>query len=70
MFNDALSLEDCQQLVSRLSKCAFPFQCAHGRPSMAPLVDIGSGTGRLGKWSEGLSAPRVIKWQKWVSDGK
>ncbi|KAG6189442.1 hypothetical protein E4U27_006488 [Claviceps purpurea] len=70
MFNDALPLEDCQQLVSRLSKCAFPFQCAHGRPSMAPLVDIGSGTGRLGKWSEGLSAPRVIKWQKWVSDGK
>ncbi|KAG5975140.1 hypothetical protein E4U58_001966 [Claviceps cyperi] len=70
MFNDALSLEDCQQLVSRLSQCAFPFQCAHGRPSMAPLVDIGSGTGRLGKWSEGLSAPRVIQWQKWVSDGK
>ncbi|KAG6029468.1 hypothetical protein E4U19_000952 [Claviceps sp. Clav32 group G5] len=69
MFNDILSLEDCQRLVGRLSQCAFPFQCAHGRPSMVPLVDIGSGTGRLGKWSEGLSAPRVVQWQKWVSDG-
>ena len=31
MFNDELSLDDCEALVSRLSKCALPFQCAHGR---------------------------------------
>lgn len=40
MFNDPLSLEECQTLISRLSQCAFPFQCAHGRPSMVPFVDM------------------------------
>lgn len=42
MFNDQLSREECQTLVSRLAKCAFPFQCAHGRPCMIPLVDLGT----------------------------
>ena len=31
MFNDALSVGECQRLVSRLAECVFPFQCAHGR---------------------------------------
>ena len=31
MFNDTLSLTQCEQLVRRLSGTAFPFQCAHGR---------------------------------------
>lgn len=42
MFNDELSFDQCQSLVSRLADCAFPFQCAHGRPSMIPLVDVGT----------------------------
>ncbi|KAJ5081501.1 hypothetical protein NUU61_009765 [Penicillium alfredii] len=42
MFNDPLSLDDCQALVSRLARCAFPFQCAHGRPSMVPILDLRS----------------------------
>lgn len=42
MFNDKLSKDDCVQLVRRLACCAFPFQCAHGRPSMVPLVDLGN----------------------------
>ncbi|KAI0136937.1 hypothetical protein BJ170DRAFT_35860 [Xylariales sp. AK1849] len=41
MFNDVLTLEDCKDLLRRLADCAFPFQCAHGRPSMVPLVDLG-----------------------------
>ncbi|KAL8288483.1 hypothetical protein RB597_000546 [Gaeumannomyces tritici] len=41
MFNDPLSLGDCQALLVRLGACAFPFQCAHGRPSMVPLLDLG-----------------------------
>ncbi|KAL8377329.1 hypothetical protein RB595_008154 [Gaeumannomyces hyphopodioides] len=41
MFNDPLSLGDCQALLARLGACAFPFQCAHGRPSMVPLLDLG-----------------------------
>jgi DNA mismatch repair protein MLH3 len=40
MFNDQLTLEDCKVLVKKLAHCHFPFQCAHGRPSMVPLVNI------------------------------
>lgn len=31
MFNDGLSLSQCEKLVKQLSETAFPFQCAHGR---------------------------------------
>jgi DNA mismatch repair protein MLH3 len=41
MFNDELSREQCEVLVRRLAGCVFPFQCAHGRPSLVPLVDLG-----------------------------
>ncbi|XP_035808273.2 DNA mismatch repair protein Mlh3 isoform X1 [Amphiprion ocellaris] len=39
-FNDTLSKDECCSLVASLSSCQLPFQCAHGRPSIAPLVDI------------------------------
>ncbi|XP_059383838.1 DNA mismatch repair protein Mlh3 isoform X2 [Carassius carassius] len=39
-FNDILSKEECCSLVSSLSSCQLPFQCAHGRPSIVPLVDL------------------------------
>ncbi|XP_039993919.1 DNA mismatch repair protein Mlh3 isoform X2 [Xiphias gladius] len=39
-FNDSLSRDECHSLVASLSSCQLPFQCAHGRPSIAPLVDI------------------------------
>ncbi|KAI1179944.1 hypothetical protein F4777DRAFT_405996 [Nemania sp. FL0916] len=42
MFNDPLSQEECSDLLKRLADCAFPFQCAHGRPSMVPLLDLGA----------------------------
>jgi DNA mismatch repair protein MLH3 len=42
MFNDHLTIEECQSLVARLARCAFPFQCAHGRPSMVPILDLRS----------------------------
>ena len=42
MFNDRLSISECRTLVDRLSRCLFPFQCAHGRPSMVPLLGMGS----------------------------
>jgi DNA mismatch repair protein MLH3 len=42
MFNDLLTIEECQALISRLARCAFPFQCAHGRPSMVPILDLRS----------------------------
>ncbi|XP_029349609.1 DNA mismatch repair protein Mlh3 isoform X2 [Echeneis naucrates] len=39
-FNNSLSRDECHSLVASLSSCQLPFQCAHGRPSIAPLVDI------------------------------
>lgn len=41
MFNDVLNKRQCCSLISRLSQCSFPFQCAHGRPSMVPIVNLG-----------------------------
>jgi len=41
MFNDELSVTQCEALMSDLSKCAFPFMCAHGRVSMVPLSVAG-----------------------------
>ncbi|KAF2142522.1 uncharacterized protein K452DRAFT_226518 [Aplosporella prunicola CBS 121167] len=43
MFNDELTVAQCSELMERLATCAFPFQCAHGRPSMVPLVEVGGG---------------------------
>ena len=43
MFNDILTLAEAEMLVSKLGRCSMPFVCAHGRPSMVPLVDVGSG---------------------------
>ncbi|KAF1849572.1 uncharacterized protein K460DRAFT_360433 [Cucurbitaria berberidis CBS 394.84] len=42
MFNDKLGLDQCELLLKELSRCVFPFMCAHGRPSMVPLLDLGS----------------------------
>lgn len=53
MFNDALTGEECGVLVRRLGGCKFPFQCAHGRPSMVPLVAVGGEVGGFGTDGEG-----------------
>lgn len=39
-FGDKIDISQCENLVRELSECIFPFQCAHGRPSMIPLVDL------------------------------
>jgi DNA mismatch repair protein MLH3 len=44
MFNDVLDVTQCQNLIQEMGRCCFPFQCAHGRPSLtvlARLDDIG-----------------------------
>lgn len=43
MFNDPLSVGQCEELMADLSRCAFPFMCAHGRVSMVPLVELCGG---------------------------
>ena len=40
MFGDVLDDNDCKNLLSSLSKCALSFNCAHGRPSVIPLLDL------------------------------
>jgi DNA mismatch repair ATPase MutL len=40
MFGDRLTFRDCQDLKTALSFCDFPFQCAHGRPTCVPLIEI------------------------------
>ncbi|XP_070181587.1 uncharacterized protein [Littorina saxatilis] len=39
-FGDTVSVSTCQELLSSLSSCDLPFQCAHGRPSIAPLISL------------------------------
>lgn len=39
-FGDELTKEQCQDLISSLYSCQLPFQCAHGRPSIVPLVNL------------------------------
>lgn len=40
MFNDPLSIEQCERLLAQLAETAFPFQCAHGRS--APALGTGA----------------------------
>lgn len=74
MFNDELTVSECRTLIKRLGDCAFPFQCAHGRPSMIPLVDLGSGDprGKVGnafgaRKTESTMQERVFgeAWKRW-----
>eukprot|EP00041_Stephanoeca_diplocostata_P016362 m.321980 g.321980 ORF g.321980 m.321980 type:complete len:817 (-) comp20342_c0_seq1:457-2907(-) len=43
-FGDYLDLTQCKSLIARLSKCDLPFQCAHGRPSLLPIVTFSRST--------------------------
>ena len=39
-FGDPLSHDECVSLIQQLSQCKLPFQCAHGRPSLMPLLNM------------------------------
>ncbi|XP_076360566.1 uncharacterized protein LOC143252400 isoform X2 [Tachypleus tridentatus] len=39
-FGDELDNTECIHLIKSLTYCKLPFQCAHGRPSLTPLVDF------------------------------
>jgi DNA mismatch repair protein MLH3 len=73
MFNDELSKEQCEALVGRLAKCKFPFQCAHGRPSLVPLVDLGRMDMRASKQlcnGHGPSGSFGANFNKWQGNMK
>lgn len=42
MFGEELSLGRSKELVYSLAKCDLSFVCAHGRPSVVPLLDMSS----------------------------
>jgi DNA mismatch repair protein MLH3 len=46
MFGDPLEDDQSIKLLSDLTTCNFPFQCAHGRPSLAPLLAVRSSARR------------------------
>ena len=39
-FGDELSMNQSIQLIRALGKCDVPFQCAHGRPLLVPLLEL------------------------------
>ena len=39
-FGDSLSKEICKTMLNNLSKVAHPFYCAHGRPTVLPLINV------------------------------
>ncbi|KAI0156562.1 hypothetical protein GGR57DRAFT_85016 [Xylariaceae sp. FL1272] len=65
MFNDPLSKDECMDLLRRLADCAFPFQCAHGRPSMVPLVDLGDSRESIGGDWEKSNASFGRAFKQW-----
>jgi len=40
MFGDMLPKQRCIQVINELAKCKLSFVCAHGRPSIVPLLDM------------------------------
>uniref|UniRef100_A0A8C4N9D4 MutL homolog 3 n=1 Tax=Eptatretus burgeri TaxID=7764 RepID=A0A8C4N9D4_EPTBU len=56
-FGDKLTRKECTVLLQSLAACKLPFQCAHGRPSMMPLADLGH-LKRL----QGLEVCDLRKW--------
>jgi DNA mismatch repair protein MLH3 len=74
MFNDELTINQCEELVVKLSRCVFPFMCAHGRPSMVPLVnladkalmhDAGLGLESSEAGDVGSGEDFVQAWKRW-----
>lgn len=39
-FGRKLSFDECCKYITDLSKCRLPFQCAHGRPTLYPILEI------------------------------
>lgn len=58
MFNDALSIDQCERLMAQLAETAFPFQCAHGRPSLVAL------TGTSGPVPRRDSRGKEVDWME------
>ncbi|KAL0477737.1 DNA mismatch repair protein [Acrasis kona] len=49
MFGDALEDEKCVEIIKNLGDCDFPFQCAHGRPTLSLLLLIAESSSKHNK---------------------
>lgn len=73
MFNDILDMDECEELVRRLTECDLPFQCAHGRPTLTVLTDFGllnNNPKNSAAEAEALGYNTIgfgAAWQKWSS---
>jgi DNA mismatch repair protein MLH3 len=65
MFNDQLDMSRCSKLVQGLANCVFPFICAHGRPSMVPLGDIGNAPEAFSSCTDVGKGSFVQAWKQW-----
>ncbi|TPX67255.1 hypothetical protein SpCBS45565_g03969 [Spizellomyces sp. 'palustris'] len=66
MFGDPLTKEECMKLINKLIKCKFPFQCAHGRPTMVPIAHIGKVMRTIRRSRNGIGMDkRSIRWNAW-----
>ena len=39
-FGDTMTTRQAEELLQNLARCRTPFQCAHGRPSIVPLLRL------------------------------
>jgi DNA mismatch repair protein MLH3 len=39
-FGDKLDMEQCRSIIGLLGKTSYPFNCAHGRTSLYPLIEL------------------------------
>jgi DNA mismatch repair protein MLH3 len=59
MFGDDLSKEECDSLMLDLEMCSVPFQCAHGRPSLAPIIDLDKLSSAVADDRPSISMPKL-----------
>lgn len=53
-FGDVLTHIDCKNILAKLSHCEMPFQCAHGRPTIVPIVKCDFKPEIMGKFKAGV----------------
>ncbi|XP_038221295.1 protein PFF0380w-like [Zerene cesonia] len=61
MFGDKLSKRSCVELLESLAECKTPFQCAHGRPVMAVIMEM---KGNVPKYNISMKKVKLYKSNK------
>ena len=59
-FGDKLDTHASRRLLTLLRDCALPFQCAHGRPSIAPLLHLSNPSANRDRYTCDCNKLRTI----------